>query len=197
MRILIKKAHMYLGLLNFTILLVFGIGGLSTAFEPAPAKRRQPDAAVRSVDFSPPPSLTDIELAQAVQNALDVPATAPLQRNSVRRDADHNVTFDLATLNGRHKVTVLEAEKRVRIEERRITIWQYINNLHHSNSSSQISGLAFRMWTWYNELAVWSLSLMSASGIYLWLASRPRLRWAQVSFISGSALFLTLYFMMR
>jgi hypothetical protein len=197
MRELIKKIHMYLGLLNFTILLVFGVGGLSTAFEPAPAKRRQPETGVRYFDYSAPPSLTDVELAEAVQRALQVPFTAPLQKNTVRRDGDHNVTFDLATISGRHRVLVLETEKRVRIEERRITFWQYINNLHHTNISSQIPGLALRMWTWYNELAVWSLSLMSASGIYLWLASRPRLRWAQMSFVSGSAVFLTLYFLMK
>jgi hypothetical protein len=83
-------------------------------FEPAQANRRQLETGVRSINCTPPPNLNDVELVEAVQRAIQVPFTAPLQTNTIRRDAGHNITFDLATISGPHRVVVLEAEKRVR-----------------------------------------------------------------------------------
>jgi len=36
MRVLIKKLHMYIGLLNFSNLIVFGIAGLAATFQAEP-----------------------------------------------------------------------------------------------------------------------------------------------------------------
>jgi hypothetical protein len=57
--------------------------------------------------------------------------------------------------------------------------------------------LLIRMWAWYTEFAIWSLLFMPVTGVYLWLASRPRHRWAQFSFAAGSGLFLLLYAITR
>jgi hypothetical protein len=54
-----------------------------------------------------------------------------------------------------------------------------------------------RLWTWYNEFSIWSLIGMSLSGVYLWLASRPRYRPAIYVFAFGSLSFLLLYMLTR
>ena len=45
-------------------------------------------------------------------------------------------------------------------------------------------------WGLYNELATYAFLFMTLSGVYLWLATRPRLRWAQLSF-AGMAVVIT------
>ena len=46
----IKRIHMYLGLLNYVTLTVFGIAGLTATFEPGP-RRPQPAAEARYEPF--------------------------------------------------------------------------------------------------------------------------------------------------
>ena len=54
-----------------------------------------------------------------------------------------------------------------------------------------------RLWAFYNEVAIWALITMALSGLYLWLASRPKYRWAWVSFLTGSGAFAVLYVLTR
>jgi hypothetical protein len=49
----------------------------------------------------------------------------------------------------------------------------------------------------YNELGIASLILMSLSGLYLWLSSRPKHRLAQISFALGTGSFAVLYWLSR
>ena len=101
----IKKIHMYLGLVNFTILFIFGLVGISAS-------------------FLPPPSEQD----RAEPEAPD---------------------------------------------------WRT------------------QLWALYIEVSIWSLILMASSGIYLWLTSRPKLRWAQLSFAAGIISFIALWTLSR
>jgi hypothetical protein len=93
---------------------------------------------------------------------------------------------------------VLEDEDQLRIETLRNGFWRYVSNLHatlrvHDHSGDWRVGL----WTWYVELALWSLILMALSGLYLWLSSRPRLLPALWLLLGGSALFIFLYMITR
>ena len=54
-----------------------------------------------------------------------------------------------------------------------------------------------KLWNYYTEFSIYSLLAMSMSGIYLWLASRPGLRWAQLSFAAGCGVFVVLYMVTR
>jgi len=48
-----------------------------------------------------------------------------------------------------------------------------------------------RLWTFYTEFSIWALTAMSVSGLYLWLATRPRFRAAQCSFAAGCGIFVS------
>jgi len=50
---------MYVGLLNLSILLIFGVAGLSATFEPGPAQRRREEPVVEFRDFTVPVGLDD------------------------------------------------------------------------------------------------------------------------------------------
>jgi len=191
----LKKLHMYAGLLNFSILLVFGIAGLGATLRSRGTPRATP--VVTTFDFRPPANVGDYEASLAAFEFLKLPMADPPLKSYIRRDAANNVSFGIYTPNGARIVTLLEKEGRVRLEQRRESIWNFFDNLHGTTINNRTSDLRIRLWTWYNEFSIWCLIFMSATGVYLWLASRPRYRWAQISFAAGCGIFTVLYAMSR
>ena len=122
----------------------------------------------------------------AAYRFLNVPLVSPPPKFVIRRDAQNNVTFDLWSVNGPRVVTLLKGENRVRIESRHNSIWHFLDNLHTTTVNTPVPDLRIRMWYWYNEFAIWSLIFMSCTGVWLWLASRPRYNWARLSFAGSS-----------
>src|SRR5207245_932258 len=111
----IKKIHMYTGLLNFTILLVFGIAGLTATVQPS---RRQA-GEIETREFQVPPNLRDFEAASAAYRFLKLPSAQAPARGAVRRDAENHLSFTLYSSNGPRIITLLEKEHQVRIDLRK------------------------------------------------------------------------------
>ena len=65
-RRLIKKLHMYIGLLNFCNILVFGIAGLAATFHWGQGRKPAFIAPVRYESFTAPPGLTDKQIADQI-----------------------------------------------------------------------------------------------------------------------------------
>jgi hypothetical protein len=189
----IKRIHMYTGLINFTILLVFGIAGLTATLQPP--RRQTGDIETRA--FQVPPNVTDFEAATAAYQFLNVPLSQAPGRGAVRRDAENHVAFTMYSANGPRIVTLLEKEHQARIDSRKNSIWHFFENAHATTPRGAGPDLRERLWSWYTELSIWSLILMAVSGVYLWLASRPGHRWGQISFAAGSGAFLLLYALSR
>lgn len=194
---IVKKLHIYLGLLNFANLLVFGIAGLTATFQAAPESRQRPEPAVRYEAFTPPATVADKEVAVLVYQKLNFPLAAPPQPWSFRRNHENNLTVDFYTANGLYRVVVLERENRVRIETTRNSLWQYLNNLHATTIRERTGDPRTRLWSYYIEFAIWSLIAMTLSGICLWLSSRPRHRLALACLVLGSGSFAFLYVLTR
>ena len=194
---LFRKLHMYAGLLNLSILLIFGVSGLWATLEPAPEQRARPDPAVEFRDFTVPPGLDDKAAADRVYEFLQLPLTAPLPKFALRRDASNNLALDFYTPNGVRRAVVLEKENRIRLETRRIPLANFLNNLHTTTINARSTDWRIRYWTYYNEFSIWSLIGMSISGVYLWLASRPRYGPARFAFALGCGVFLLLYAVTR
>ncbi len=194
---LLKKILARLGLLSFTILLVYGITGLSVTMLPAPEARPRRQAAAEIVDFRVPPNLTDKQVADRVWEALKLPLTNPAPEWSLRRDAANNLTIGFYTPNGPARVTVLEREGRLRLVRERAPWPAFLNNLHAGTLRDLPVDWRMRAWVAYNEFAIFALILMSLSGVYLWLSSRPRHLLARLSFVAGTGSFLALYWLSR
>jgi hypothetical protein len=197
MQELFKKLHAWLGLLSFTVLLVYGITGLSVTLLPAPEARPQREAVTEFVHFRVPPNLTDKQVADRVWEALKLPLTNPAPEWSLRRDAENNLTMGFYTPNGPTRVTVLEREGQLRLVRERAAWPAFLNNLHASTLRDLPVDWRMRAWVAYNEFALFALIFMSLSGVYLWLSSRPRHRLAQLGFFAGTGSFLALYWLSR
>ena len=193
---ILKKIHMYTGLLTFSALIVFGVAGVHATLR-APEQHRRPETRIEEVDFIVPGNLTDKQLADRVYETLQIPLARPLEKWALRHDTQGNLLLRFYTPNGLRTVTVLEKENRLRVETRQASLGQTLNALHATVPRWAAPDLRIQLWAYYMEVAIWALIGMALSGVYLWLAARPGSRWGQVSFGAGSAAFLVLYWLTR
>lgn len=187
---------MYAGLLSFTQFLIYGAAGLIATFRHG-SETPPPIASVQLRDFTAPPALTDREIAIRIYSTLKPRLASPLPADwPLRRDTENNLQVDFYTLDGVQRVTVLEKEKSLRIEDVRDDLWRFLNGLH-AVAFEYVRVPVSRMWAVYNEFAMFSLIAMALSGGLLWLSSRPGFLWAQISFAAGIVSFAVLYFLIR
>ena len=197
MHALIKKIHMYVGLLNLTILLVFGVTGLTATFEHAPADRPKPSPEVRYEDYSPPPNSTDKQVADNIHQTRITGFAHPIPEWALKRDKEKNLQLDFYSPNGMRRVIVLEKENKIRIENNPVGIWDFMSRMHATTMRANAIDWRMQLWTYYTEFSIWSLIVMALGGVYLWLASRPSYKWAIVSFVAGSGAFIVLWGLTR
>ncbi|MBK9168980.1 MAG: PepSY domain-containing protein [Bryobacterales bacterium] len=182
----LKKLHMYAGLVSFTAFIVWGVTGIGAVFLPSPGNwRPAPVSDTRFVAFDAPGDLDDKALAVRVFEASGLTMARP--PNQARRDNDANLSFVLYTPNGRRDVTYLETERRIRIEVRQNNLAGFLSAMHAGSSRRGPPDWPARVWGYYNEFATWAFCFMTLTGLYLWLATRPRLAWAWLTFGGASA----------
>jgi hypothetical protein len=191
-----KKLHMYSGLLTFTAFVVWGVTGVHAVFLPGPEQYQPPPvSSVREIPFQPAGSLDDQELAQAIFEAADIPLAGG--RYNLHRDEQLNLAFNVFTINGGREVTFLEEQGIVRIAHRGNSLWGYLSSMHTAHSRRHRLTPAAIAWGYFNEFSTWAFLFMTFSGLYMWLATRPGLRWAQLSLAGMTALTLALWIAIR
>ena len=190
---LLKKIHMYTGLLSFVSFTIFGIAGLNATFRRSPEERRPNDVDVSYVRFQVPAGLSDRQLAERIHATLRIPLSDPSPAWAVERNRDNNLRISFYTVNGPRRVIVHEGEDRLEIRKEHQSIWQRFSNLHETTPAANASDPRVRFWSYYIEFSTWSLLLMSLSGAYLWLASRPAFRLGLYSLALGGGVFIVLY----
>jgi hypothetical protein len=192
----IKKLHMYAGLLTFTAFVVWGVTGVHAVFLPAPEQYKPPPlSSVQEIPFRAAGNLDDEKLAQAIFDAVDIPLAGG--RYNVHRDEQLNLAFNVFTINGGREVTFLEEEGIVRVAHRGNSLWGYLSSMHTAHSRRHRLTPAAIAWGYFNELSTWAFLFMTFSGLYLWIATRPGLRWAQLSLAGMTALTVVLWIAIR
>jgi hypothetical protein len=53
------------------------------------------------------------------------------------------------------------------------------------------------LWGYFNEFSTWAFLFMTFSGLYLWIATRPGLRWAQLTLAATVVVTAALWFAIR
>ncbi len=188
----IRRLHIYLGLLNFSLILIFGIAGLVVTAEAPDIFHSGSGPAVELHDFAAPPSASDREVGALLARTLDPAHAGP---PIVHRNPANQLVTEFYSVNGLIRATLLPGEQRVQVQTFRNSVWRFIDNVHATTIAEQGSDRAVRAWAWYIEFSIWSLIAMAASGAWLGLASRWNWRWTRVSLALGSAVFVLLYWM--
>ena len=190
----IKKIHMYAGLLNFTILCVFGLAGLVATAEAPDIFSAGTMAAVATLPFRAPVSASDQQVGELIREQLQ-PAHAG--KPYIHRDAEHQLVADFYNVNGLVRATLLEGEVPLRVETRRNSIWRFFDNAHATTIRETASDWAPGAWAWYIELSIWSLMIMALTGAWLGLTTRWPYWWTKASLITGTLGFATFYWVQK
>ncbi|MCW5977296.1 MAG: PepSY-associated TM helix domain-containing protein [Bryobacteraceae bacterium] len=193
---LVKRIHIWVGLLSFLILLVDGITGIGVTFLPRYEDRSRPAPSVEMRDYVVPGNLSDNEAADRIWEHLRLPLTNP-PRYGVQRDENNDLAFAFYTPKSVIRVTALEKEGKLRLETTPAGAWMFLNNLHATTVRDLPRDWRMRLWVLYNEFAIAALLFLSLSGVYLWLSARPRHRLAQISLVAGAGSFIALYWLSR
>jgi len=192
----IKKLHMYAGLLTFTAFVIWGITGMHGAFLPPPEGYTPPPvSSVREVPYQAAGNLDDDELSRAIYAAIEIPLAGG--RYNVHRDGDLNLAFNVFTINGGREVTFLEQEGVVRVAHRINSLLGYLSSMHTAFSRRHQLTASAIAWGYFNEFSTWAFFFMTVSGVYLWAATRPGIRWAQLLLAATAALTVILWIVIR
>lgn len=194
MNVWIRKVHIYLGLINFSLLIVFGLAGLVVTAEAPDIFRQKDGPAVTSREFTAPPGASDRDVGQLLAETL---APAHSGQPVVRRNAANQLVAEFYSVNGLTRITLLESERRAQIQTYRNSIWRFIDNAHATTIGEQSRSGVVHAWAWYIELSIWSLVLMALSGVWLGVTARWKFRWTRVSLAAGCAAFVVLYWVAR
>ena len=190
-----KKLHMYAGLLSFTAFMVWGIAGVGATFRPGPGNRTPQEPEVRYLDFQADPNATDQQVTDAMIERSGLPFIQPGRKPA--RDPEGRLWVRYFHPNGQRRIILLEDEGKLRIEQIDSSLWQFLNVLHMQSWLHSNPGFEVRLWGLYNEFSLWAVIFMTLSGLYMWLATRPGMQWAQWTFGLSTAAFVVLYVALR
>jgi hypothetical protein len=191
----LRRLHIWTGLFAFTSLLVMAVAGLH-ASRPASGADAAP-LAVRELPFRAAPDATDAEVAAELARQLRLPLADPPPRGALRRNGEHELELRVDTQNGSYRLVVLESAGTVRVEHRRNGLGEFLALLHARTFVGTRGPLPIRLWALYVDLSIAALLFLLASGVWLWLASRPRLAWARALFAASVAAFAALWWAIR
>lgn len=187
---------MWSGLLSFTAFVVWGVTGIHAVFLPAPGDYQPPEISGEyEFAFEGPDNLDDQELANRIFNAADLKLAGG--HYNVHRDDNQNLAFFVYTPNGRRDLTYLEGEKRVRVQFRDNGPGGFLSAMHVAHSRRGAPGLSARLYGVYNEFATWAFLLMSLSGLYMWVATRPGLLWARICIGAATVATIVMWWAVR
>lgn len=194
-RPLILKIHVYAGLLTFAQLAIYGVAGLAATWEERP--RAKVVRSARDVPYTAPSSKTDKEVADDVYRTLGLPLTRPLPLFAIKRNEQNDLALDFYTINGIHRVTVLEREHRLHIEDVHNGPATFLNDLHTVTLNDREAPRLVRVWGYYNAAAMWCLLGFCVSGVYLWLSAQARSWWAWACLAAGCGVMASLWIAFR
>jgi hypothetical protein len=190
----IRKIHIYLGLLNFSTLMILGLVGLAATLESCGTldNKDEPEAVIPG--FVAPAAASDSEVAHRIAETVKPPhAGQPV----THRNKANQLVIDFYSVNGHVQVTLLEAEHKLLIQTSQNSIWGYLVGLHATTIADETTDNAVRVWEWYMELLIWSLTFMALSGVWLGISTRWHWRWTRISLAAGCAAFAALYLLER
>jgi len=196
LRDLVRRFHIYIALLNLTVLLLLGVVGVVAGFEGASVDVPGPSLFV---PYNAPAGATDRQVARQVYELLKPSLASPVPDYALSRDAAHRLQLDFYSPNGVTRVIVLESERRLRITQSRAGLGRFLVNLHSATMEESTTSWDWRirLWTVFTEISIWSLLGLVASGLLQWLLSRPAMLLAQISLLAGALLVLSFYLAFR
>jgi hypothetical protein len=163
---LIPRIHTYTALASFVALMVYAVAGL------APTSRQEP--VIWELPFHIGAAESDRAVAQRVMDLLDLRLARPLHDFNISHDLAGRLTLDFYHANGRHRVTVIDQGRRLRVIDTRAPFARYLSTLHVTTAAFHSGDWRLQLWAWYNEMAMWALAAMLLTGGWMALKRRGK-----------------------
>ena len=101
---LIKKIHIYLGLLNLSFVLIFGVTGTVATLRHTPYRLPNPEQPPRYEPYEAPVGTSDKQVAEDIYGRLKIPLISPPEDWAISRDNQNDLLINLYTINGPYRV---------------------------------------------------------------------------------------------
>jgi len=147
-------------------LVIYAIAGLWSAFH----GKRLGDPSVRYAGYQPAAGETDRQTAERVVAQLGLTLATPVQAAAIQHDQAGNLVLDFYHANGRHRVTVLRSQNRLRIEAAENSPARYATILHLTTGVFHSGDWRMQAWAYYNEFTLWCFVVMLASAAWMAVA---------------------------
>jgi hypothetical protein len=183
---LIRRLHILSGLLVFSQFLIYGIAGVVAAVQPSLERPKTP-YRTEYVEFRRTEGESDKQVAARVYELLKPEMSRPVPEWFLQKTAEGDLRLDFYNINGILRA-VVEPE-RLRVEHIRNGPGLFLEDLHAATLNNEGAASPVRAWAMWNEAGIWALLFFCASGLWLWLATRPRWVWAWVALGGSCAVF--------
>ena len=191
----VRRIHMYAGLLNFSILVIFGMAGLVVTFHAPDIMHSGVPPRTSSLPFTAPRSVSDPEMGRLIAEHVGTPPHSGPPY--VHRDGSNRLLVDFYSVNGLVRATLIESENRIELQTYRNSIWRFVDNVHAATIADRAADTALRAWTWYIEFSIWSLIAMCVTGVWLAVALRWSFTWTRAALAAGALMFAIFYVLER
>jgi hypothetical protein len=190
----LKRLHIWVGLFNLTALAVFALTGLWAVI---PDLAMPDPAGTFTLPYTPPGTFTDQQVADDLFERLRLPLAGRVPEWAVRRNDANVLVLSYNSVNGAYVVTLDEPGHQAVVSHRRNRLGAFLSQAHSTTLYRAEPDLRVRLWALYMDLSIAGLLFMTATGLWLWLTSRPRLWWAWAAFAGGAGLFAVLWMVTR
>jgi uncharacterized iron-regulated membrane protein len=186
MTALVRRLHIWAGLVVFSQFLVYGIAGVVATMQPSLERPKTPHT-VRTMPFQRQPGESDKQVAARVYDLLRPELSRPVPDWFLRKTPEGNLLLDFYNNNGIYR-TFVEPEQ-LRVEHIRNGMGLFLEDIHAANLGGDPGPGLVRVWAAWNEAGIWALLFFCVSGLYLWMATRPSWKWAWVSLLASTVIF--------
>lgn len=193
---LVRKVHIYAGLLVFSQFLIYGIAGIAATVQPSYERPKIPHTT-RMVPFEVRPDETDLQVGNRVFDTLKPPMAHRIPQWALRRSPEGHLELNYYNINGIVRATVLEQQKQLRVESIRNSTVLFFEDIHAGTARGENQPALMAAWGWWNEVAMWTLIGFLVTGAWLWLGTRPRVIWTWAALVAGCAIFAGFWVVLR
>ena len=191
----VRRIHIYAGLLNFSMLVNFGLAGLVATFKAPDIMHAGMLPEISRIGFTAPESLSDKQVGERIASAVQTPPRSG--EHYIHRDDSNRLVVDWYSPNGLVRAAYLEPKHQLEIQRWRNSIWRFFDNVHATTIADRTEDRVVRAWTWYIEISIWSLITMCVSGIWLGVGSRWHSMSTRIALVAGCAVLVIFFILER
>lgn len=187
---LTRQLHIYAGLVSFAALALFGVVGLYASFE----QDIGGEVETLKTGFALPPDSAGREemwaVADEVVARFGFTHTTPVRDWMIHHPEPGHYVVDFYSQSGEGKAEIDLDAGTAKVRKTTYSTGRYLVEMHAVLPVHRPAPLVL-LWSSYMQLTTVALTFLAVSGIYLWLATRPRHRWGRIAFAVGSLATMT------